>query len=317
MPARWSTDPDTGSRQPRVLPQDKWVLVDVPEWRIVSEELWREAQTMRMRHTGKPSREARRPRHLLSGLIRCGQCGGAYTMRSSDRLGCVAHRESGTCNNNRTALRTELESRVLGGLKGRLLTPSLFEEFARQFRETSEQLRRERGQRSMTIEQRLSAVQSSIDRIVNAIAEGTASKALKAKLDQLETEKESLESEQRAIVAEGSPPELHPSLPEIYRRRVNDLEAALTRTEMERAAASEILRSLIFGIFVYPGKDRGEVKIKVEGSVPDILEFAARQRGHGQGAKGERKPNRSVVLVVPRGGFEPPTPAFSVQCSTN
>jgi len=24
-----------------------------------------------------------------------------------------------------------------------------------------------------------------------------------------------------------------------------------------------------------------------------------------------------VVLVVPRGGFEPPTPAFSVQCSTN
>jgi hypothetical protein len=86
---------------------------------------------------------------------------------------------------------------------------------------------------------------------------------------------------------------------------------------MERAAASEILRSLIFGIFVYPGKDRGEVKIKVEGSVPDILEFAARQRGHGQGAKGERKPNRSVVLVVPRGGIEPPTPAFSVQCSTN
>jgi DNA invertase Pin-like site-specific DNA recombinase len=66
-------DPDTGSRQPRVLPQDKWVLVDVPEWRIVSEELWREAQTMRMRHTGKPSREARRPRHLLSGLIPCGQ----------------------------------------------------------------------------------------------------------------------------------------------------------------------------------------------------------------------------------------------------
>jgi hypothetical protein len=124
---------------------------------------------------------------------------------------------------------------------------------------------------------------------------------LKAKLDQLETEKESLEFEQRAIVAEGSPPELHPSLPEIYRRRVNDLEAALTRTEMERTAASEILRSLIFGIFVYPGKDRGEVKIKVEGSVPDILEFAARQRGHGQGAKGERKPNRSVVLVVPRG----------------
>ena len=293
-------DPDTGSRQPRVLPQDKWVLVDVPEWRIVSEELWRQAQAMRMRHAGKPSREARRPRHLLSGLIRCGQCGGAYTMRSSDRLGCVAHRESGTCNNNRTVLRTELESRVLGGIKERLLTPSLFEEFARQFRETSEQLHRERDQRNTTIGRKLCAVQSSIDRIVNAIAEGTASKSLKAKLDQLETERERVESEHRAIAAERRPPELHPSLPEIYRRRVNDLEAALTRTEMERAAASEILRSLIIGISVYPGRDRGEVKIKVEGSVPDILEFAARQRRHEKGAKGEQRPNRNVVLVVPR-----------------
>src|SRR4051794_30641836 len=26
---------------------------------------------------------------------------------------------------------------------------------------------------------------------------------------------------------------------------------------------------------------------------------------------------RSVLLMVPRGGIEPPTPAFSVQCSTN
>jgi hypothetical protein len=25
----------------------------------------------------------------------------------------------------------------------------------------------------------------------------------------------------------------------------------------------------------------------------------------------------SEILVVPRGGIEPPTPAFSVQCSTN
>ena len=76
------------------------------------------------------------------------------------------------------------------------------------------------------------------------------------------------------------------------------------------------ISSLIFGIFVYPGKDRGEVKIKVEGSVPDILEFAARQRGHGQGAKGERKPNRSVVLVVPRGGLPQVNSINGLSCQT-
>jgi site-specific DNA recombinase len=158
------------------------------------------------------------------------------------------------------------------------------------------------------------AVGDSIERIVDAIAEGSASQALKAKLGQLEAERDSLQCEQRSLVTEQAP-ELHPNLPQLYRSRVIDLEKALSRTPVERASASEILRSLISALVVYPGKGRGEVTIRVEGSIPAILDFA-RQREHSPN-KRERIKNRGVVLMVPRGGIEPPTPAFSVQCSTN
>ena len=52
-----------------------------------------------------------------------------------ERYGCAAHRTKGTCGNDRTISRQEIEGRVLDGLKHRLLAPDLFEEFARAFQE--------------------------------------------------------------------------------------------------------------------------------------------------------------------------------------
>ena len=97
-------------------------------------------------------------------------------------------------------------------------------------------------------------------------------------------------------------PERHPNLPRLYRSRVADLEKALSRPTVERASASEILRSLISAIVVYPGEGRGEVTIKVEGSIPAILDFAT-QRERAPNTR-ERMKNRGVVLMVPRGGIE-------------
>ncbi len=298
-------DPDTGTRELHVVPQRDWVHVDVPEWQIVPGPLWQQAQALLDRHAAHGPRNARRPRHLLSGLTRCGQCGGAYTMRSSDRLGCVAHREKGTCDNSRTVLQVELERRVLAGIKDQLLTPRAFEQFAEEYRETYRRRRGGLNQRLSEINRKLKANRDGIGRIVDAIAEGTASKALKAKLERLEEESENLNAEQKALVTE-QPPELHPNLPALYRSQVGDLERALTRTPVERASASEIIRSLISRIVVSPGEGRGAVTISVEGSIPAILDLA-RQRERAPNER-ERMQNRGVVLMVPRGGIEPPTP---------
>jgi site-specific DNA recombinase len=294
-------DPETGAREPRIVDADKWVHIDMPEWRIVSADVWEKAQRIRARHATHRPHQARRPRHLLSGLLRCGSCGGAYTMRSSDRLGCVAHREKGTCDNNHTVLLTELESRVLGGLKERMLAPELFAEFVKEYRRVLQCLQTEQREQRGSAVRQLTNVTNRIERIVDAIADGTASISLKAKLADLELEKVKLEAKQRTVDETVNLPDLHPNLPELYNRRVADIQLALTQSATERAAAGEILRSLIERIVVYPGKRRGETVITVEGSIPAILDFAGRPQG-------ERKANRSVAMVVPRGGIEPPTP---------
>ena len=231
-------------------------------------------------------------------------------MRSSDRLGCVAHREKGTCQNKRTITLVELERRVLGGLKERLLAPELFAEFAEEYRAELQRIQTSYSDRRTTVERQLLNISQRIDRIVNAIAEGTSSQALKAKLTDLEGEKEKLETEQREDTGTSEIVELHPNLPELYRRRVTDLEDTLRRSPVERAAASQILRQLIESIVVYPGKQRGETQIEVTGSIAAILEMASRRQK-------EQPPNRSVGMMVPRGGIEPPTRGFSVHCSTN
>jgi site-specific DNA recombinase len=294
-------DPETGAREPRVVDAERWVHVDVPEWQIVSTDLWKTAQRMRARHSTNRPHQARRPRHLLSGLLRCGICGGAYTMRSSDRLGCVAHREKGTCANNHTVLLKDLQSRVLGGLKERMLAPEVFAEFVNEYRRVLKRSQTDQAEKRESISRQLTTVTNKIVRVVDAIADGTASAALKTKLAELELEKERLEAAQQAINDTVQAPDIHPNLPELYKRRVTDLERALTQTESERAATSEILRSLIEGIVVYPGARRGETVIAVEGSIPAILDFADRRQG-------ARSTGRSVAMVVPRGGIEPPTP---------
>jgi DNA invertase Pin-like site-specific DNA recombinase len=130
-------DPETGKRQIRPTPPEQWVRIPVPELRIVDPDIWDRAQAMRAELGGRKRPEyARRPKHLLSGLIRCGSCGGAYTMCSTERMACVAYRQKGTCKNARTVKMVELTERVLAGLRERMLSPESFAEWAAEYRAT-------------------------------------------------------------------------------------------------------------------------------------------------------------------------------------
>ncbi|MCH6589786.1 MAG: hypothetical protein IH806_04685 [Proteobacteria bacterium] len=117
------------------------------------------------------------------------------------------------------------------------------------------------------VEHQLTNTSRRIDRIVDAIADGTASGALKATLADLEAEKEQLEDERQGLNATSDVADLHPNLPELYRRRVAELEVTLRRCPAERAAAGQILRPPIEGIVVHPGERHGETRIEVAGSI--------------------------------------------------
>ncbi|MBF7013643.1 recombinase family protein, partial [Novosphingobium sp. HR1a] len=134
---RYIKDPSTGKRVSRLNPRSEWIIRDVPDLRIVDDELW---QSVRAKHEDIAEKftnvsegvqnsqrnllnGARRPRTMLSGLVYCGCCGGPYSLRGANRFVCSTHVSKGTCDNNRTISRDELEKRVIAGLKDRLMAP--------------------------------------------------------------------------------------------------------------------------------------------------------------------------------------------------
>jgi hypothetical protein len=187
-------------------------------------------------------------------------------------------------------------------LKQKLLAPEAFEQFALACKKALQRAVIDRGDQLANLRRQDANTIARIDRIVEAIAEGSASGSLKAKHSVLEADQERLGAELKAGEARHEPVELHPNLPELYRRRVGDLEGVLTRAPADRAAAREILRSFIARVVVYPGDRRGETIIKLDGCIVAILDFAQLRSRERTPHSNERTPNQSVVKMVPRGG---------------
>src|SRR3546814_13421739 len=85
-----------------------------------------------------------RKRHLLSGLLTCGACGGSYAILVKNRYGCSNHYRRGACINGHTIRREEIEARVLEGLKHKHVAPEAAADAIRAFQEETNRLNRER-----------------------------------------------------------------------------------------------------------------------------------------------------------------------------
>ena len=96
---RFIKNPDTGKRVSRPNPEADWVVQEVPELRILDQDLWDKAKARQRsvkaaKETGEPNRlhERQRGKYLLTGLTKCGCCGGGYSW--CPRTSSVARRHA-------------------------------------------------------------------------------------------------------------------------------------------------------------------------------------------------------------------------------
>jgi site-specific DNA recombinase len=179
---------------------------------------------------------------------------------------------------------------VLAGLKQRLLAPELVEEFVRTYVAEVNAANRDRGARQAGLMQQQAKVGRQIRNLLELTKDGHGSPAMVAELRGLEQRQESLMAE---IAVAGTPepvPVLHPNLPELYRRKVEALEAAL-QEPATAAAAAEALRGLIDAILVYPGERRGEVSVHLRGDLAAVMHLGE------AGAAGAPNAKRAALLV--------------------
>ena len=146
---RKERNPETGRKTSRPRPESDWKRVDVPEWRIVSDELWERAQA-RKRFAGQrfsPSQMGgfhstqRSRRYVFSGLLVCGVCGCKMVIatgsgkRAYVKYGCPNHRYRGICSNGLMIRQDRLETQLIAGLLERVTKSEMIERALKQFQE--------------------------------------------------------------------------------------------------------------------------------------------------------------------------------------
>ncbi|MFD1199148.1 recombinase family protein [Brucella gallinifaecis] len=316
---RYIKDPSTGKRVSRLNPESEWIIKDVPELRIVDDELWQSVrvrqgeiaekfanvtEAVRKHHKKNRLNGTRRPKSLLSGLVFCGCCGGPYSLRGADRFACSNHISKGACSNSRTIPREELEARVLSGLKDRMMAPEIVEEAIRAYAEETNRLNRERRSSGHAWKAELVKIEKQIRGIIEAIKAGMFHESMKAEMDTLEARK----TELNTLLADApeDTPDILPSASAIYAKKVSALTKALNRKE-ERQEAAETLRGLIEKISLTPGPERGEIYATLHGELGTILNWTERQ-AIGKAVKTTIPAADATGLslsVVAGAGFEP------------
>jgi DNA invertase Pin-like site-specific DNA recombinase len=299
-------DPLRGKRVARPNPRDKYEVFEVPRLRIVDDALWisvkaRQELIRAKLSANRPTAPAEgynlnashRPRFLLSGLLRCGCCGGGYTIVAKDRYGCAVRRQKGICENSRTITREELETRVLDGLKDRLLAPDLVEEFVREFNAEIERNRTSARDRSVAYGRRLANTERKINSMLKAIEDGMYHPSMKERMLELEGERAALMAEMEPSEAVNIDVLMHPNLPELYRRKVSELERLLD-DGAERDEAREVIRSMIDRVVLTPRNGAAGLEAALYGEIAAILTVCERASGNAAPAS-ETSSQLSVV----------------------
>src|SRR5581483_6495028 len=282
---RFIKDPSTGRRVSRRNPESEWIRTEVPELRIVDDELWQAAKARQaeLAHifaaTAQGVREARAKRintarrhvFLLSGLLVCGCCRGKYGIISKERYGCLNHHRRASCSNSRTIQRPIIEERVLAGLTERLVSAEAVAEAVRAYHEEMNRQNQARRAQAEADRKALAKVERAIAGIVAAVEDGLYQPTMKARLAELERQKAEIEA--RLCAGEPELPDVNPNVAELYRRKVTRLAEVLAEDPSSQEAAIA-LRSLIGEVVLTPGEKRGEVNATLRGELMGILDFA-------------------------------------------
>jgi site-specific DNA recombinase len=270
-------DPHTGRRQARLNPETKWIVENVPHLRIVDDQLWnlvKERQqesrsTVMTPDNGVRSERARRPRYLLSGLLKCGTCGGGFSKISQSHYGCSTARNKGTCDNLLTVRRDALEAKALDGLRHQLMRPEMVETFADEFhRELNRQASKQDARRDC-VTRDLAKTEREIGRVIEAIKEGVPGTAVKDEMKALEARRSDLVDQLKG--APPAVPRLHPNVAAVYREKIAGLREALN-AEDTRTEAAEMIRGLIEEVRLVP--EEGRLRIELSGELAALISLA-------------------------------------------
>jgi site-specific DNA recombinase len=305
---RMVKDPDTGKRLSRPNSTSDWRIAEVPSLAIVGPDLFEAAQKRKQERTLTHPSHQRRPRRMLSGLLRCGACGSGMSTNGQDksrrvRIRCSAAKESGICSDAKTFYLDTVERAVLGGLRAELRAPKVIAEYVRTYLEERKRLAASSNAKRQRLEQQLGQLNREIDRLVDAIAKGYGDPAvLGPRSGSLDAERKRISEELQKEPPAPNAVALHPAILKRYEQQLLRLESALGKgVSAGDSEATEAIRDLVEKVTVFRNPaSPGGVAVEIAGRLNALI---------GE----EAYPNRVKGVwgkVVAGEGLEPPTPGL-------
>lgn len=297
---RMVRDPETGKRISRPNDAADHKEADAPHLAIIDRETYERALAQ-MEGRAKAAQLGgftRRPKRLLSGILKCGKCGGGmsihdrYGPSGAIRIRCSRSIESGICGNSRKYRLDKIETAVINGLKSQLAHPELLAEYVRVYREERRDEAAKTQRDRASNERRLAEINGQLERLIQAMARGILPiEAVEKQFKPLETERDKLQEDLVDLVQVPAI-ELHPHAVQQYKTTVENLAERLneldSRTDAEAFAA---FRALVDHVTVHD-KEGGQTEVEVVGRLAALL-----------GTNAEILGGRMVAEE----GFEPPT----------
>ena len=301
---RFTKDPDTGNRVSRPNGAAEHVTKEMPEYRIVDQALIDKVQATLLGRSGTPAEIARlkTPKRLLSGLLRCGSCGGGMSAVGSDksgkrRIACTRHREAGNCPDPHTFYAETVDDLVLDTLRCELQDPRHLVEYVKAYNEARQEFARDMTRRRATLERRINSLDSEIGRMLQLLIKGIGSEErigpeIRAKESELKEAREELQREAPAVDIAV----LHPHVITRYEQQLGRLQEELAGDIKKTAPeVGAVMRELIESVTVYPDPEKwGGVRVVIQGKLRKFLDHAI-------------APEKSVGTMVAGAGFEPTT----------
>jgi DNA invertase Pin-like site-specific DNA recombinase len=244
--------PGSNKRVRRPRSQSEWIIVERPELRIVSEDLWQRVE-QRLQlvkevfgHAGAGMHKASSSAYLLTGLLKCDLCGANLIIvagkgRKTKRkyYGCSQRFNRGACSNRLTIRQDVIERNFFAGLQRCVLTEEVIT-YA-----TGEVTRRIRDRQAVVSTQgakmriRKRQVEQELRRLAEAIAATGHNPTMVQLIAERQRELDQLTQEIEPISGAGV--ELHPgSIREFVKQGVSDLLAVLNADAFR--ARAELLK---------------------------------------------------------------------------
>lgn len=308
-------NPVTGRRLMRGHDSSKYFSIDASDFSILDEESWAAAQKRLAKSGGAKLAYRPRPRHLLSGLVRCEKCGGPFAIENRDRLRCSNQRNKGMCTVSFSISRGEVEKRVLDAIVTKLSDPEIIEIYREEYiRERKEKMKTATDARPSLLK-READLKVKLDRLTeHMVSEELNPAAMAIVRQQINKAAEDLQIVQTELAQSPAPDnvEAPSNFADRLAQQLPNLRQALEGNDKNAAAAREVLRSMINEIRVQPtpgakARVNRQWDITVSGPIQAVLEMPeVPDFSEGMGSEGSSPLARRGLMVAPD-GFEPPT----------